>query len=99
MKLKTRIFLSFFLIIFVPAVLILIYFFGVSLFQAGRVEELYGIDLANITPSIKALSTDLLFALLVVLLITAFILSIWISSGISSPIYHLTDATRSSFAA
>ncbi len=95
MKLKTRIFLSFFLIIFVPAVLILIYFFGVSLFQAGRVEELYGIDLANITPSIKALSTDLLFALLVVLLITAFILSIWISSGISSPIYHLTDATRS----
>ncbi len=94
MKLKTRIFLSFFLIIFVPAVLILIYFCGVTLFQAERVETLYGIDLANITPTIKALSTDLIFALLIVLLITAFILSIWISSGISSPIYHLTDATR-----
>ena len=94
MKLKTRIFLSFFLIIFVPAVLILIYFCGVTLFQAERVETLYGIDLANITPTIKALSTDLFFALLIVLLITAFILSIWISSGISSPIYHLTDATR-----
>ena len=95
MKLKTRIFLSFFLIVLVPAVLMFLYTFSVVLFRAEKLESLYSIDLANITPSIKSLTMDFAFALIIILVITAFVLSVWISSGISTPIYHLTDATRS----
>jgi signal transduction histidine kinase len=94
MKLKNRIFLSFFIIVLVPIVLLLIIGAGVLLFQGRRLKVEYGIDVANLSPQVKGLILDTIVSMLIVLSITAIVLSLWLYNGISGPIYHLKDATR-----
>ena len=81
MKLKNRIFLSFFIIVLVPIVLLLIIGAGVLLFQGRRLKAEYGIDITDLSPQIKGLILDTIVSMLIVL-------------SISGPIYHLKDATR-----
>ncbi len=94
LKLKTRIFLSFFIIIAVPIVLMLMLLIGVAIFQAKALEVRYGIDVANLTPNLRALIADVIFSMVVILVITAIILSLWIYRGVSTPLYDLTNATK-----
>ncbi len=94
MKLKNRIFLSFFIIVLVPIVLLLIIGAGVLLFQGRRLKAEYGIDITDLSPQVKGLILDTIVSMLIVLSITAIVLSLWLYNGISGPIYHLKDATR-----
>ncbi|MCR5294882.1 MAG: HAMP domain-containing histidine kinase [Lachnospiraceae bacterium] len=94
MKLRTRIFLSFFIIILVPVILTVILLFGIVVFQARRISFEYGVDVNNLPGEIKVLLLDIIFCMLVILIITAVILSLWIYSGVSIPLDHLTRAAR-----
>ena len=94
MKLKNRIFLSFFIIVLVPIVLLLIIGAGVLLFQGRRLKAEYGIDITDLSPQVKGLILDTIVSMLIVLTITTIVLSLWLYNGISGPIYHLKDATR-----
>ena len=94
MKLKNRIFLSFFIIVLVPIVLLLIIGAGVLLFQGRRLKVEFGIDITDLSPQVKGLILDTIVSMLIVLSITAIVLSLWLYNGISGPIYHLKDATR-----
>lgn len=94
MKLKTRLFVSFLMIIFVPIALGLITVMGVAFFNLQDVQKRYGIDLENMSANVKSFTTAILFSILVILLITAVILSIWIYGAISAPILKLSRATK-----
>ena len=94
MKLKTRIFMSFFLIVLIPIFLMIMLLIGVAVFRGQQLRVQYGIDVNNLSPELQAIVADIIFSMIVILVITAIILSIWLYSGISTPLYHLTKATR-----
>ena len=94
MKLKTRLIISFLLIVLVPVGLGFITILGVGFFKLHEIQTKYGIDLENISANGKSFAMVILFSILVILLITACILSIWIYSAISAPILKLTKATK-----
>ena len=94
MKLKTRILISFLIIILLPIVLGLILVAAAQRFQARELMARYGVDLTHISPSMQSFIAVLLLWMLIILVITAFVLSLWIYSAITSPIYKLSKATR-----
>ena len=94
MKLKTRIFMSFFLIVLIPIFLMIMLLIGVAIFRGQQLRVQYGIDVNNLSPELQAIIADVIFSMIVILVITAIILSIWLYSGISTPLSHLTKATR-----
>ena len=94
MKLKTRIFMSFFLIVLIPIFLMIMLLIGVAIFRGQQLRVQYGIDVNNLSPELHAVIADVIFSMIVILVITAIILSIWLYSGISTPLSHLTKATR-----
>ncbi len=94
MKLKTRIFMSFFLIVLIPIFLMIMLLIGVAIFRGQQLRVQYGIDVNNLSPELHAIIADVIFSMIVILVITAIILSIWLYSGISTPLSHLTKATR-----
>ena len=94
MKLKTQVFLSFFIVILVPIILSVVLLFGIVLFQAKRLSTQYGIDVTNLPGEIKVLMLDIVFCMVVILIITAVVLSLWVYSGVSTPLDHLTRAAR-----
>ena len=94
MKLKTRIFMSFFLIVLIPIFLMIMLLIGVAIFRGQQLRVQYGIDVNNLSPELQVIIADVIFSMIVILVITAIILSVWLYSGISTPLYHLTKATR-----
>ena len=94
MKLKHRLFIAFFIIILVPVVLMGVFLIGTFVFQAAKIEAKYGIDLANLQPFDRTLIADLLFFMVVILIITALILSFWLYRGINTPLTTLTRAAK-----
>jgi len=94
-RLKTRITISFVIIIAVPVILMLFLLLGTAAFQAKTLSVKYGIDVLNLTANIKVLILDVIFAMVVILIITALILNLWVYHGISTPLIDLTHATRS----
>ena len=82
MKLKTQVFLSFFIVILVPIILSVVLLFGIVLFQAKRLSTQYGIDVTNLPGEIKILIVDIVFCMVVILIITAVVLSLWVYSGV-----------------
>ena len=94
MKLSSRIFIAFFIIILVPIALTFLMLFSVAVFQGERIHTVYGIDIMNLSVEAKALIMDAVFCMLSILLITGIILGIWLVSGISNPIDNLAKATK-----
>ena len=94
MKLKTRLFISFLIIILVPILLSVVLLVGVSIFQAKMIQVRFGIDMANLSSDSRSLIVTLITCMIVILIITAAILSVWINSGITAPLYKLTKATK-----
>ena len=94
MKLRTKIFFSFFLFVLVPVLLLVLFFIVLSLFQATKLQQNYGIDLQNLPAGFVNIVSDFLVAIIMVLIVSAVVLSIWIYSGIRTPMYHLTRATK-----
>ena len=94
MKLRTRLFISFLIIILVPVLLSVTLLIGVGVFQAGMIQSKFGIDIANLSPDIRSLFVTLTTCMVAILVVTAAILSVWINSGISAPLVNLTKATK-----
>jgi signal transduction histidine kinase len=94
MRLKTRIFLSIFLIILIPVVLTIALLAGTALMSGSALADHYGIDFANIGPYDKALVLNIIFSMISILTITGVIMSIWLYRGIMSPIAKLIRATK-----
>ncbi len=94
MKLKTRIFLSFLIIILVPIILMTALLVGTAVFNKNYFLEKYGVDIAHPAAYQGAMIVNFIFAMVVILIITGVILSIWLYRGIITPINKLTSATR-----
>ena len=62
MKLKTRLFMAFFIVILVPVVLSIIFVVGFSLFQADHFRVKYGIDIFAINSTVLTNSEKGYFA-------------------------------------
>ncbi|MDO4478996.1 MAG: HAMP domain-containing sensor histidine kinase [Lachnospiraceae bacterium] len=95
MKLKTRLLVSFLMIIFVPLTLGIVTLVGVSMLKLAEIEARFGIDLSHLTPEDKSSAVGFILVLIIILSITAVILSSWIYNTISAPILRLSKATRS----
>ena len=94
MKLKRRLFVAFFIIILVPVVLMAVFLIGTFVFQGERIRAKYGIDVANLQPFDRTLIGDMMFSMIVILIITAVILSLWLYREINNPLTALTKATK-----
>jgi len=94
MKLKTQIFIAFFLMIFVPVTLFALVAIGVACTDPERVKLVYGIDLSNLSRQAVALGTDIIFAVLVVLAVTGLLISLWLYSSIAGPVKSLTQSAN-----
>ena len=75
MKLKTKIFIAFFLIILVPFLLSAAILFGVGAFQAQSIAQRYGVQVETLAPQLRLLIMDVLvtmiFILGIILLVSA----------------------------
>lgn len=94
MTLKKRFFIAFYITILVPVVLMTAMMAWAALFQAGTLRERYGIDVVHLQKSSQILVANVMLRMVVILAITALILSIWLFSGISKPLMSLTRATK-----
>ena len=94
MKLKTKIFVAFFIVITVPLLLSVFVLFGIGLFQIKSIEQRYGVSVESIAPQFRMLIMDVLFTMIIILVITGLMLGIWIYRGIITPIYKLRTATK-----
>lgn len=93
MKFKSKIIVSFCIILFVPIVLTLLTLSGLQHFQTMTIEQAYGL-LENNIPEIKSFSINILVALIVILFLTALMLTIWIYTSMVNPIKKLQEATN-----
>ena len=91
---NTNFHMSFFLIVLIPIFLMIMLLIGVAIFRGQQLRVQYGIDVNNLSPELQVIIADVIFSMIVILVITAIILSVWLYSGISTPLYHLTKATR-----
>ena len=71
MKLKTRLFVAFYIIILVPLILSATVLFSFGVFQTHSIAEKYGVPLQTIEPSIRMLIVDILMSMIFILVITA----------------------------
>lgn len=94
MKMRTRIFLSFFIIILVPAVLTALLVIGAAAANRRQLLIKYGIDVAHLSSYNRAMVLNVIFSMVAILIITGVILSIWLYRGIITPITNLTRATK-----
>ncbi len=94
MKLKTRIFLSFFLIILIPILLTAALMIGTSTMNQTLLSKVYGVDISTYGTLAPAIYGNVIASMVVILTITALILSIWLYRGIMTPLIKLTRATK-----
>ena len=94
MKLKTRIGLSFLIILLVPLVLSGGVLFGMGIYQTKSIESRYGVQMETIVPHIRTLIVDVMITMVIILFITAMILSFWVYRSIITPLDKLTKATK-----
>ncbi len=95
MKLRRKLFTAFFIIILVPVVLTAVFLIGTAILQADVLRTRYGIDIRHLGASGRSLILYVLIAMVVILVITALILSFWLYRSINSPLLSLTRATKS----
>lgn len=94
MKLKTKIFIAFAVVLTVPFLLSMIILFGVGLFQVKAIAERYGVTAAGLAPQLRMMIIDLLVTMFCILVLTGVMLALWIYRGIITPIYNLKQATK-----
>ncbi len=99
MKLRTRLVVSFFLIVFVPILLAVFAFFAIRLVQMKTISTKDGIDINVLAYSInythlKVLLEDMALCIVFILILTGLTITAWIYRGIVTPIRKLEDATQ-----
>lgn len=96
MKLKTKLAISFCMIIFVPALsiaLLALFVHSTELAQSERIMALR--DSIRAYPEWRRLITDFVICVVLILLLTAVMLSIWLYQSIISPLRKLRTAAQS----
>lgn len=93
MKFRNKLLISFCISIFAPILLSMIVLTVFFKIQVRTIEHTYGILEKNV-PEIKYLLMDVLIAVVVILLLTACMLSIWIYTSLLNPIKKLQVATQ-----
>ena len=94
MRLQKRIAMCFAIIIIVPVVLSAGVLAGTLYFQSDELRRHYGIDIAHLEAFDKSLFFSLAFSVLVILVITGAVMTIWLTRGISAPIRSIMRATQ-----
>ncbi len=94
MKLKTRIFLSFFLIILIPIILTSVLMLGTAIANKSMLSTIYGVDVTDLSSYAGVMQGNMIVIMILILTITGLILSIWLYRGIMTPLLKLTKATK-----
>ena len=95
MKLKRKLFTAFFIIILVPVVLTAVFLIGTAFTQAEMLRTKFGIDVRHLGTPDRSLIVNVLLLMILILIITAVVLSVWLYRSINSPLTSLTNATKS----
>lgn len=93
MKFRNKLLISFCISTFVPILLSVLVLTCFTRLKLRTIEQTYGILERNI-PEIKYLVVDVLVAVVVILLLTAGMLSVWIYTSLLNPIKKLQVATQ-----
>ena len=95
MKLRTRVNLSFFIIILLPVLMMTATFSGIYILFRARFESTYGVrPLEGIPIETRQLIFYVIMMILIVLFLTGLILSIWLYKSVTEPLQKLGAATR-----
>lgn len=103
MKLKTRIFVGFMLVILVPVMLFSATLYGLTRFQGKTAVEIQQaqeeydvsiVDSQDSTYGIRLMSRDILFVVIIVLVFTSLMVGFWIYRSIATPVVKLKRATQ-----
>lgn len=94
MKLKTKIFIAFFIVIIVPFSLSMMVLFGLGNFQINTIGQRYDVQIESIAPQFRMLVVDVLVTMIVILLVTGVSFGFWIYRSMITPIYKLKAATK-----
>ncbi|HEY9574935.1 MAG TPA: HAMP domain-containing sensor histidine kinase [Lachnospiraceae bacterium] len=95
MKLKTKIFVSFFVVILLPLIVACITLFIFGWTQTKNMVMWYGIDAKMYIPQLQKMVTDLIVAMIIILAFTLLGLTVWIYNGVIAPLNKLKKATNS----
>ena len=87
MKLRTKLIITFLILILVPVLFTGTAFLGFSKYQINTIKELYGVE-------VESLLLDMILTIVMILVFTSVILTAWIYKSIVTPIHHLQVATK-----
>ena len=106
MKLRTRLVISFLIMIILPTMLTALFTWGIAQYQIGVIEHNYGItgtqyktfshslEVLRQMPEVKEFMMHTCIAIVMILALTAMIMIFWIYGGVISPINQLQKAAK-----
>ena len=94
MNLKTRVNISFFIIILLPILMMGASFIGFAFLFRTQIEQVYAIPLGGPPEELKQLVFYVISMVVIVLFITGLILSIWLYKSVTEPLRKLGAATQ-----
>ena len=106
MKLRTRLVISFLIMIMLPTILTALFTWGIAQYQIGVIEHNYGItgtqyktfshslEVLRQMPEVKEFMMHTCIAIVMILALTAMIMIFWIYGGVISPINQLQKAAK-----
>ncbi|MBQ0059592.1 MAG: HAMP domain-containing histidine kinase [Lachnospiraceae bacterium] len=95
MKLRARFILSFLLMIILPMSMVSMIITAMRSVLAKEFETRYGINMVDPAPETRSIMTTIVVLFMIVMIVTAGILTVWLTRSISTPIYKMTKAMDS----
>ncbi len=94
MEKKKNVNISFFVILMLPLLMVLVASLGLFFLFRRRIEGAYGMPIREIPPETRELLFALVLTIVIVLFITGLILALWIYKSVTEPLTNLGAATR-----
>ena len=94
MEKKKSVNISFFVILLLPLIMVLLASIGLFFMFRHRIEIAYGAPIHQIPHDTRELLISLAFSIIIVLFITGLILALWIYKNVTEPMTKLEAATR-----
>lgn len=88
MKLRTKLIITFLILILVPVI-----FTGAAFFAFGRYHQITSIK-ASYGVEVESLLLDMILTIIIILVFTSVLLTAWIYKSIVTPLHHLQVATK-----
>ena len=92
MKFKTQLFIAFFLIILLPIVMMSVLLSGLYLIGDGN--KVLGVTFTNIPVEILDLFKSIAIFMIIILALTAIVMSLWLYQSVMAPIQHMAKASK-----